>query len=106
MNARHNEPMTRKQRQTVIEAFKLLSIAAEEGTTRARALSIQDLGPVASARTIEIMALHALAEQIAKDAATLATGIGHHIGATAILDRAKYPRAKTLSSSRPPPRHK
>ena len=92
--------MNRKQRQIVIEAFRMIRLRAEEGEKMARALDTQDLGPTPGARTAAIMAVQAYALTTARSADALANFLDAHLGATAVLDLVKYP-AKTLSSSKP-----
>ncbi len=92
--------MNRKQRQLIIEAFRMIRIRAEEGEKFARQIVAQDIGPTADARTAAVMAVRAFAETTARASAALLKGLDDHLGANEIIDRAKYPRAKTLSSSK------
>lgn len=94
--------MNRKQRQIVIEAFRMIRLRAEEGEKMARELVAQDLGPSEGSRTVAILAVKAYAETTARAAASLAKFLDDHLGATAVLDLVKYPRAKVLSSSGAP----
>ena len=93
--------MTRQQRQLIIEAFRMIKIRAEEGERLARAILTQDIGATTLPRQGALVALKDQAANIAEGAANLTTGIGLHIGAVTVLDVIKYPRAKTLSTSRP-----
>lgn len=94
--------MTRKDRKTLIGAYALLRIRAEEGEKLARALVPQDIGATTRDRHAGLAALQKHTERFAKEAALVLQGIEEAIGATAILDRARFPRAKPISRGSAP----
>lgn len=95
--------MTRKQRQTVIEAMRMLKAGADEGERLARLVQPLDIGAVDPDRERAILALKRHADELAAAAAGVASAIALHVGATTVLDRVKFPRAKPIGSSKPQP---
>lgn len=95
--------MTKKQRQTVIEAMRMLKAGAEEGERLARRVQPLDIGATDADRMLAILALKRHVDELANAASAIGSAIGMHAGATPILDRAKFPRAKPLSVSRKDP---
>lgn len=92
--------MNRKNQRLVIEAFRRLRIAAEEGEAMTRALSVQDIGPTANERRAELDALMKHTEKLTTGASLLLQSLEDHRNASATLDLINYPRAKPLSSSK------
>lgn len=98
--------MTRKNRRLLIEAFSLLRIQAEEGERLARDLIPQDLGATTIERYGDLTRLQQHAKKFAETSAVILKSIEDAVGASAALDRVKYPRAKTLSATTVTVRHR
>lgn len=86
--------MNRKERQLLIEVFRTIRIEAEAGEQAAREIVAQDIGPTSSPRTKRIDHIAVRAKALAEIAANLAKALESHRGATAVLDRIKYPTAR------------
>lgn len=92
--------MNRKGQRLLIEAFRRIRIAAEEGEAMSRVLSVQDIGPTAADRRKAIEALVKQATGLASLTTLLLQSLNDHLASSAVLDAIKYPRAKPLSSSK------
>jgi hypothetical protein len=92
--------VNRKQRRVIVEAIRLLKTKCDEAERLAGLVQPLDLGPVDHERSKATLALQLQVTELAQLARGIEDTLASHIGATAILDRAKYPRAKPLSSSK------
>ena len=92
--------MTRKNRQILIEAFRILRINAEQGEALARGLVPQDIGVTTHDRYADLTLIQNHVTEMVANTTVLLKSIEGAIGSQVILDRAHFPRAKPVSKGR------